>query len=66
MDRVPARYAVPLVALFLVLASLPGLAAAPVQGAGGTIVVESGETVDSVQAVAGLGPYRTRRDAAAT
>lgn len=54
MDRTPSRFAVPLVVLLLVLATLPGLAiAAPVQGAGGTIVVESGETVDSVQAVAG-------------
>lgn len=54
MDRTPSRIAVPLVVLLVVLATLPGLAmAAPVQGAGGTIVVESGETVDSVQAVAG-------------
>lgn len=48
------RLAIPVLVVVLLLASIPGTAvAAPRQGAAGTIVVESGETVDSVQAVAG-------------
>ncbi|MDZ7701008.1 MAG: polymer-forming cytoskeletal protein [Halobacteriales archaeon] len=50
----PRRLATTLVVLLVVLAGLPGLAAAaPVQGAAGTISVAEGETVDGVQAVAG-------------
>lgn len=45
--------AISVVAL-LVLALAPGIAlAAPVQGAGGTIVIDDGETVDGVQVAAG-------------
>ena len=43
-----------LAALVVLLAGVPGLAAAaPVQGVGGTITVAAGETVDGVQAVGG-------------
>ena len=48
------RFAALAVVALLVLATVPGtVLAAPVQGIGGTVVVEPGETVDRVDAVAG-------------